>query len=463
MGGNVRWVTEWSKHTELHPLGLVAIIVLGIAMLIVSRRWAVLPITITACFIAAAQRIVIFGGDFSLLRIIVLFGWARLLLWNEFNGFKWKTVDTFMILWAISGTMAQTLLEGTVAAFINRMGVSYDAVGMYFLFRCLIRNWQDVDYVLRGFILVSIPLAVAFAVEHATGHNAFAFFGGVPAITVIRDGKLRCQGAFSHPILAGCFWASIIPLFAARFIAVPAKRFWTVIGMGCAALVVLFCASSTPVMAILFGVVGACFFSLRYRMRVVRWGLLLILVALHIVMKAPVWHLISRVDIFSGSTGWHRFQVIDQAVIHFNEWWMLGTLSTRNWSAVHAGDITNQFVLEGVRGGVVTLILLITIISLSFRTIGRLWRIAGNDRYHLLMSWALGVSLFVHIMSFFAVSYFGQIIMIWYLLLAIIASLDPGPIFYNLQKTRDELSGKRQNIFTQGSANDAVGKVRELI
>ena len=34
------------------------------------------------------------------------------------------------------------------------------------------------------------------------------------------------------------------------------------------------------------------------------------------------------------------------------------------------------------------------------------------------------VALFVHVANFMAVSYFGQIIMVWYMTLAVIASLD---------------------------------------
>ena len=41
------------------------------------------------------------------------------------------------------------------------------------------------------------------------------------------------------------------------------------------------------------------------------------------------------------------------------------------------------------------------------------------------ISWALGVALLVHSMSFISISYWGQIHMIWYLLLAMIGSLAP--------------------------------------
>jgi hypothetical protein len=90
---------------------------------------------------------------------------------------------------------------------------------------------------------------------------------------------------------------------------------------------------------------------------------------------------------------------------------------------VFAGDVTNQYVLEGVRGGLLTLCLFIAIIVIAFRDVGELWRLQTKNPYRLAISWVLGVSLFVHCMNFIGVSYFGQIWILWYLLLAIIGSL----------------------------------------
>ena len=52
-----------------------------------------------------------------------------------------------------------------------------------------------------------------------------------------------------------------------------------------------------------------------------------------------------------------------------------------------------------------------------------MWRGVSNNRAKLALAWALGVALLTHTMSFLAVSYFGQIIIVWYLLLGMIGSL----------------------------------------
>lgn len=414
---------EWANQTTLHPLGLVAVVVLGLVMLVVPRRHAVLPMIVMACFVSSAQRLVLVGLDFNLLRLMLLFGWLRILLRGENRGFNFRPLDLTIIAWLFCGTAIYTILHGTLDAFINRLGSVYDAAGMYFLFRCLIRTWSDVEDIIIGFAWVSIPLAGAFVLEHLTGRNAFAIFGGVLEITVIRDGRLRCQGAFSHPILAGCFWASLIPLFAGLWWRGGQSRTWSVVGLSAALIIVLMCASATPLIAVALALVAAAFFPLRKWMAFVRWGILGSLVGLHLLMNNPVWHLISRITVVGGNTGWHRYYLIDQAINRVGEWGFLGTKSTAHWGW-GLDDITNQFVLVGVRGGLLTLILFVAVIALSFGAVGRLLAQSAPDRFRTVFTWAIGASLFVHCVNYVGVSYFGQIIIVWYMLLAIIGSLD---------------------------------------
>jgi hypothetical protein len=113
--------------------------------------------------------------------------------------------------------------------------------------------------------------------------------------------------------------------------------------------------------------------------------------------------------------------LIDEAINHFFEWFLIGVQETGHWG-YGLEDVTNQYVLEGVRGGILSLALFISIIVISFRDVGFLWRSARSKSLTML-AWALGVCLFIHCMNFLAVSYFGQITVIWYMLLAMIASL----------------------------------------
>lgn len=413
---------DWAGQTILHPAAIVAVLVLGITLIVLPRRYAVLPMLIIACFISSRQRLVVMGCDFDLLRIMVVFGMFRLLLRKEYYPFSWKPIDSAILLWTASSIVFYTIREGTFSALNNRLGYGFDAIGFFFLFRSLIRDWQDVEQIIKGSILISIPVAFFFIIENRTGRNIFSIFGGVPEITKIRDGRLRCQGAFSHPILAGCFWAPLMPLFAAYWWKSAKDRIWAITGIVTTFIIVICCASSTPVMGALAAMLGGLFFPLRRYMRLVRWGVLLSLTALHMMMNAPVWHLIARVSAVGGSTSWHRYNLINKAINHFGDWCFLGISSTRHWGVL---DITNHYIIEGLRGGFVTLLLFIVFISLGFRAVGILWRRWAFDQYRCILSWCLGVSLFVHCMQFLGVSYFGQIYIVWYLILAMIGSMEP--------------------------------------
>lgn len=414
----------WANVTTVHPVGLAALLILGVAMLLVPRRFALLPMLVLACFVPSAQRVVVLSFDFDFLRLMVLLGWMRIVLRNEAAGFLFRPLDWVFVAWVAVGSAAYISLHATPSALVHRMGQGFDALGMYFLFRVLIRSWTDLLGLIKAIAVISLPVAAAFIVEQMTARNAFSVLGGVPAITDVRGGRLRCQGAFSHPILAGCFWASLLPLLAAAFFHRACSK-WLMGGASAAALVIIAaCASSTPVMAVLFGMLGAALFVVRGHMRLIRWGLLAALIALHMVMKAPVWHLMSRIDIVSGSTGWHRYLLVDQTIKHFGEWALMGTKTTSHWG--HGmQDITNLYVYEAISGGVFSLALFVAIIAMAFGHVGRMWRAASGDRAALLLAWAIGVCLFVHCCNFMAVSYFGQISMMWFLTLALIGSLAP--------------------------------------
>jgi hypothetical protein len=440
----------WFNQTTLHPLGIVAILLLGVATLVVPRKYALVPALVLACFVAPAQRIVIASLDFNFLRVMVFFGWARVLARGEIAGFRWKLLDTLVVAWGCCATVTATILYGTAAAFINRLGLLYEAIGIYFLCRVLVRDWEDVKAFARCAAIISVPVALAFLVEKGTGRNLFAFFGGVPEETIVRDGKLRCQGPFLHSILAGCFWVTLLPLIGALWWSRGYDRVLAVGGAACATWIVFACASATPMGGLIFCVLAAALFPARRHLRWIRWGTLAGLVVLQIVMVNPVWHLLSRVPLVSGSTGWYRFKLIDEFIRHTGEWMLVGTRGYVRWPGPGFEAITNEFVRQGVDGGLLTLGLFVGMIAVSFIGVGRILRTAARRRVRvvgrsedgtrllvqpadrpearatrLALAWALGVSLFTHCIVFVGVAYFGQVLLVWYLGLGFIGSLTP--------------------------------------
>lgn len=415
---------DYHNVTTLHPLGLAAFLLIATAILLVRRQYAVLPLLVMAVFIPSAQRIVIGGLDFTLLRLTVLAGLMRIVLRGETTTFQATALDKVLLLWGVLAVVTYTVQQQSVSAFANRLGYMMDTVGVYFFVRCVVRDPQDVLRVFRQLMIIAIPVLILFLFERLTSRNLFAVLGGVPEITRVREGRLRVQGAFAHPILAGSFWAALLPMVLYRWwvpgtpgasVILPAIMFATMIVLS---------ASSTPILGALGGV--AVLAMMKYR-QLLKWVPLLAIVmyiGLDVAMNAPVWHLISRIDLSGGSTGWHRYYLIDQAIRHFREWAFFGTSSITHWG-VWANDVTNQYILEGIRGGFVTLVAFVAVIVVSIKTVKDVTDqyMERGDEATAWLAWALGAMVMVHAVNFTAVSYFGEIIALQYLGFATIGAL----------------------------------------
>jgi type IV secretory pathway VirB2 component (pilin) len=157
-------------------------------------------------------------------------------------------------------------------------------------------------------------------------------------------------------------------------------------------------------------------------MRMFRWGIVFACAGLQLVMKAPFWFLLERLDLTGSSNGWYRAALVDNFIRHFDQWWLIGTIANRQWADGAMWDACNQFVAEGVEGGLATLICFIAMICICFRWLGKARRSAAGDRKREWFFWLLGVTLFAHIVGFLGIDYFDQMKFVWYALLAMIGA-----------------------------------------
>ena len=423
----------FQDSSSVQPVGVLFLIGMVILTLSLSRRNAVIPLLITTCYMPLGQSFLVAGLNFQFFRIVLLAGWCRALSRGEAGHLKLTPIDRLFICWAGATLVMGTLGEPSFGRLINRFGEVYNAVGVYFLIRCWLRNLEDVMGAIRFMGWMILPLAVSMIVEKFTTRNVFSVFGGVPEHTFVRDGKLRCQGAFRHPIMAGTYAATLLPFFVALWF--KSRRDWlpALVGAGSAVVATVAAASSGPLLALVSVCAGFGLWHFRFQMRLFRWGVVLLLLALAAVMNAPIWYIGARISEFSGGgSGWWRSYVIDQAVGHFGEWWLVGSTYTAHWAPAgivlsidqNNMDITNNYISEGLGGGILKLGLFLAIIVKCFKTIGRWTRRANGVVFaQRIFVWSIGVSLAAHCVSFVSVSYFDQIVVMWYWLLAVISML----------------------------------------
>jgi hypothetical protein len=170
-------------------------------------------------------------------------------------------------------------------------------------------------------------------------------------------------------------------------------------------------------------------------MQQVRWLLVATYFALDLVMKAPAYYILARINIASGSTGYHRAALIEAALKHLDEWWLGGTDYTRHWmptgvswSPAHT-DITNHYIQLGVLGGLPLMLIFIWILATGFSFVGRRVKKAGaQSSDEAVMVWCLGAALFAHVATMISVSYFDQSFLFVYLTLALIGSVSAGAV-----------------------------------
>jgi hypothetical protein len=315
---------------------------------------------------------------------------------------RFRPLDGIVLAWALTVLAMTTVRQGSFGAFITKAGITFDILVMYFLGRCWLRTWADVDRMLRGFAALSLVMLALFFFETVTRRNPFAFFGGWREEAVLRDGRVRCRGPYDHPILAGSFWAVLLPILAARAL-LPRGRTLAAAGAVAVLGITFLSASSTPILTAAAAVFALFMFPMRGEMRSIRWAVVAGLVVVHFAREAPVWHLLARINFVAGSTGFHRYHLIDQAINRFWEWAAVGTASTAHWG-YYLFDVTNQYVKEAISGGIAGLTLFLVMIAVAFGYVGRIWRRQGRTPGVAVMAWGLGASLFAMCCMFVAVS-----------------------------------------------------------
>ena len=414
-------------QTNLSPAGLAALILAAILILTVNRKYVVHVFLMSAILIPASQHLVVATYNLQALRLIIIVAAVRLLFSKLASPHTWlrlplTTIDKTFICWIVSNCVMFSILWGETDAVTNRLGFAFSCLGPFLILKMLIRDDDDVTHAIHALAMVTAMCACFMALEQLTGKNLISELMGTSSTAGIRDGRIRAQASFAHPLLAGSFGAVLIPLFVGLLWRPGGSRFWAKVGIVGGFIMAASSMSSTAVLGIAAGAGSLCLWPVRRSLGSIRWAVVAVLVALHLSMKAPVWALIARINLTGGSSGYHRYQLIDQAIRRFGEWWLFGTKYQSTWGW-DMWDSINWYVNEGTTGGVLTMLLFIAVLVVAFKKIGVARAVAdeAGDHDGELFIWALGATLFANAVSFFGISYFDQSFVMWCATLVIIS------------------------------------------
>jgi len=374
--------------------------------------------------------------------------------------FTWSRLDTFVAYSMIVYVGVVLLTRPTFSSLENRGGFIMDTWLAYMIARFIITDRTELVSVIKCTSIVLIPLAALGCMEAVTGWQPFvplrSFRPWNPTTGEVagamRWGFTRAVGPFSHPILFGGGFAMFLPLV---YYLRHEKNRWRRLAYPLSAVTIagaLSSMSSGPwimVMVIIF-----CLAMERYK----HWTKPIIIffifscVFIEIFSNRTFYHVIFSYGSMLGGAGWHRAQLIDVAIRHIGEWWLAGyggrDPGWGHYFGMGHTDVTNEFILAGVKYGIAGIIALCAVLVVAFRGL----MAASKKTTHPAMKslyWSLGTVLFSVTITWMSVSFFGQLMPLFYCMLGIIGSMS-------------SLEGIRQTTKSRAIHRNHIQKVSSL-
>jgi hypothetical protein len=241
-----------------------------------------------------------------------------------------------------------------------------------------------------------------------------------------RFGFARAVGPFSHAILFGGGFAMFLPLI---YYLHKEKGDWRTLSyviLVIALLGALSSMSSGPWVMVI--VVIFCLVMERQKQLVKPMFVFFVIscILIGIASNRPFYHVIASWSNPLGGASWHRARLIDLAIEHFDEWWMVGYGDKDPGWGPQLGmgrtDVTNEYILNGIRYGIFGVIALCAVLAKAFRGLVSTYR-RMSDPIIKSLCWAFGSLLFSIVIAWISVSFFGQLSTLVYCCFGIIGSL----------------------------------------
>jgi len=414
----------------VNATALIFLLLSATALLTLPRKWAPIPLLASCCYMTIGQGVDL--GQFSLpvYRITLAVGLLRVILRREMPD-RINPIDKLTALWAAWTIFASLFHEWAPGSGpVYASGFVYNIALVYFLTRAWCRDLGELAGVLRIVAWLLVPIAAAMVAEHLVEKNVFGvLFGGVSDAVAIRDGRIRAQGPFVHPLLAGTVGAVCLPLLVGIW---RRYRFSASIGIAACLVIVPASSSSGPLMSLFIGILAVFMWCFRTWVRTVRWAVIGAYISAEILMTRPAYYLISKIDLTGSSTGWHRSRLLEMAFSHISEWWAFGTDYTVHWmglavdDAGKMSDITNYYLWMGVVGGLPAMLLLIAILWRAFVWVGKsVHSVPPELHEYRFLIWCLGAGLLAHAMTSLSMGYPDQSVTFFWMNVGAISSLYP--------------------------------------
>jgi len=353
--------------------------------------------------------------------------------------FKWNRLDTLVTLSMVVyvGAYLITQVNPIAQTLEGRAGFVMDTWCAYLAARFIVTDRSKLISIVKCIAIAMVPLAILGVIEAFTGWQPFAplwrfspWFRGGRFVSEGRWGLARAVGPFSHAILFGGVFAMFLPLI---YYFRREKGNWgslTYIISGIVMLGALSSMSSGPWVMVI--VVIFCLVMEKHKQLIKPMFIFLVFscISIGIASNRPFYHVIASWANPLGGASWHRARLIDLAIENFDEWWMVGYGDKDPGWGQYLGmgrtDVTNEYILNGVRYGILGIIALCAVLAKAFRDLISTYR-RMRDPALKSLCWAFGSLLFSVAVAWMSVSFFGQLSTLVYCSFGMIGSLcSPG-------------------------------------
>ena len=415
-------------------LGLLLLVASSLCVLTLPPRWALVALVVGTVYLTKGAGAEIGGIMLHPHRMLMLMAVLRMLARGELAGLQLQFVDKLVlgsIGWLLFANLFHEQEPGSGLVFTA--GVGFEVLSSYFLVRAWCRGFEDVQLLAGSLAIVFVPMALSMLAETSLQTNPMGLLGGGEWVN-IREGIVRSRGTFTHAILAGSIAAACFPLMLCIW---KNNRVLSIVGMITTLSMVVTCHSSGPLVSLM--VTGAIVLAwhLRYHTRRLIWLAIIGYIIIDLISNRPGYHaIVTRLDLTGSSTAYYRCLMIDTAIEHFNEWWLIGTDRTSHWIQSGVGsiigdgkhmDITNMFIATGVNGGFLATLFVFGIVVFSVKNV----IVMATDKDSVpsklerFSIWCLGAAIGSLAVSGLSVAYFDQSgAFIWYIAAFISSSFE---------------------------------------
>jgi hypothetical protein len=398
---------------------------------------APVAVLIIGLLLPVEVRVTFAGQTFYAYRI----AWLLFAPWITFQilagRFQWRFVDVLVGLAAMWMVASFAVVDGFARGLPAGLALGLDVLMPYLITRYTIRTFNDFRILLILLAPFALAIAGLMALESITQtrfirSGAASIFGslgraeygadvGQAKLGDIRYGLMRATGPFSHPILAGVFFAGLMPLYYFSRL-----RGWPwLVGMA-SGLGAIFTFSSAAFLGLLIFAGLSAYDWLQRRVAFLNWPMFLgavaaVLAVLHIISQNGLIAILIRYTV-NPATGYYRLLIWEYGSksVAKHPWFGIGydPFEKLKWMT---DSVDTVWLAIAIRNGLLPALLLgLAVLAVIFalaKTASRSQTIDSPGKI------GIAITLAIFFILGFTVSFFGGMLIWFVVLLAVGTSL----------------------------------------